>query len=81
MKTRNVLTVVAAAAFAVFAQGTYAQQSRADVKAETKAANKAGQIPGGEAAGMKTERAEKAAASTTDKMERKSETREAKRPA
>jgi len=77
MKTRNILTVVAAAAFAVFAQGAYAQQSRAEVKEETKAANKAGQIPGGEAAGMKAERAEKAKASTTTKAERKTETRAA----
>ena len=39
MKTKNILTVVAAAAFAVFAQGTFAQASapgsRAEVKAET----------------------------------------------
>ena len=52
MKTKTVLTVVASAAFAVFAQGAFAQASapvsRADVKAETKAAPKtpAGQGPG-----------------------------------
>ena len=50
--TRNVLTVVAAAALSVFAQGTFAQASspsRADVKAETKAAQKAGELsPAGE---------------------------------
>ena len=48
MKTKSVLTVVAAAAIAVFAQGTFAQASaptsRAAVKAETKAAEKSGAL-------------------------------------
>ena len=52
MKTKNMLTVVAAAAFAVFTQGAFAQASspsRADVKAETKAAEKSGKLqPAGE---------------------------------
>jgi hypothetical protein len=73
MKTRNVLTVVAAAAFAVFAQAGYAQVTKEERKAEAAAATKSGQIPGGEAAGMKAERAEKSKASTTTKAERKSE--------
>ena len=41
MKTKNILTVVAAAAFAVFAQGSFAQASaptRAEVKADAPAA-------------------------------------------
>ena len=41
--TRNILTLVAAAALAVCAQNTFAQASspsRADVKAETKAAGR-----------------------------------------
>src|SRR5678815_3093798 len=75
MKTRHVLTVVAAAAFAMFAQGTYAQQvTKEERKAEAAAATKSGQIPGGEAAGMKAEKAEKSKASTTTKSARKSET-------
>ena len=53
--SRNVITVVAAAAVALFAQGAFAQASapsRADVKAETKAAEKAGKLtPAGEGPG------------------------------
>ena len=56
--SKNVLTVVAAAAFAVFAQGAFAQASspsRADVKAETKAAEKSGKLtPAGEGPGAMT---------------------------
>lgn len=57
MQTRNLLTVVAAAAVAVFAQGTFAQTtstspSRAEVKAETRAAEKAGKLaPAGQGPG------------------------------
>jgi hypothetical protein len=58
MMTKNVLTVVAAAAFAVFTQGAFAQASspsRADVKAETKAAEKSGKLtPAGEGPGAMT---------------------------
>ena len=51
--TKNVLTVVAAAAFAVFAQAS--SPSRADVKAETKAAEKSGKLtPAGEGPGAMT---------------------------
>ena len=53
--SKSVLTVVAAAALAVFAQGAFAQASspsRADVKAETKAAEKSGKLtPAGEGPG------------------------------
>ena len=80
--SKNVLTLVAAAAFAVFAQGAFAQASspsRADVKAETKAAEKAGKLaPTGEAADLKTENAEKAnKTSTKTREERKAETKTA----
>ncbi len=59
MKMKNVLTVVASAAFAVFAQGAFAQASapvsRAEVKAETKAAEKAGTLtPAGQGPGAMT---------------------------
>ena len=54
MKTKLVLGAVAAAV-AVFSQGAFAQASspsRADVKAETKAAEKSGKLtPAGEATG------------------------------
>ena len=46
MQMKNALTIVAAVGAAMFAQGSFAQASapasRADVKAETKAAVKAG---------------------------------------
>lgn len=46
MNRNNVLTVVAAAAVALFAQGAFAQStSRPEVKADTKAAAKAGDLP------------------------------------
>ena len=56
MKMKNALTVVAAVAAAMFAQASFAQAasapaSRADVKAETKAAAKEGKLtPAGEGA-------------------------------
>ena len=74
MKTQTVLTVVASAAFAVFAQGAFAQASapvsRADVKAETKAAPKtpAGQGPGAMTSG-------KAGPSDLTRDERKAQTK------
>jgi len=74
MKTQTVLTVVASAAFAVFAQGAFAQASapvsRADVKAETKAAPKtpAGQGPGAMTSG-------KAGPSDLTRDERKTQTK------
>ena len=75
MKTKTVLTVVASAAFAVFAQGAFAQAasaplSRADVKAETKAAPKtpAGQGPGAMTSG-------KAGPSDLTRDERKTQTK------
>jgi hypothetical protein len=49
MQMKNTLTIVAAVAAALFAQGTFAQASapatRAEVKAETKADAKAGKLP------------------------------------
>jgi|SRR5450755_2748290 FlaG/FlaF family flagellin (archaellin) len=79
MKMKNVLTVVAAAAFAVFAQGAFAQASapasRADVKSETKAAEKAGQLtPAGQGAAPMEKSTTK---STKTRAERKAETRAA----
>jgi len=79
--SRKVLTVVAAAAVALFAQGVYAQASapasRADVKAETKAAEKSGKLtPAGEGPGAMTS-GEKGATSTKTKAEQKSETKAA----
>src|SRR5689334_20691103 len=77
--SKNVLTVVAAAALAVFAQGAFAQASspsRADVKAETKAAEKSGKLaPAGEAADLKAEKADKSAKSTKTRDERKAQAR------
>ena len=80
MKTKNVLTVVAAAALAVFAQGVFAQTTapanRAEVKAETKAAEKAGKLtPAGEGPGAMSSGA--SGPSTKDRMERKDETKAA----
>ena len=73
----NVLTVVAAAALSVFAQGTFAQASspsRADVKAETKAAQKAGELaPAGEGGTKKREKAEKSSKSSLTREERKAQ--------
>jgi len=79
--SRNVLTVVAAAAVALFAQGAYAQASspsRADVKAETKAAEKSGKLtPAGEGPGTMGTSAQKGATSSKSRSERKSETQAA----
>jgi hypothetical protein len=51
MKMKTTLSLVAAAAVALLSFGAMAQEkSRAEVKEETKAANKAGQIPSGEQA-------------------------------
>jgi FlaG/FlaF family flagellin (archaellin) len=80
MKMKNVLTVVAAAAFAVFAQGAFAQASapasRADVKSETKAAEKAGQLtPAGQGAAPMEKSTTK---STKTRAERKAETKMAR---
>ena len=76
MKMKNALTVLAAAAVALFAQGAFAQdaasapKSRADVKAEAKGsktpAGEAGQAPA------------KEPKSTMTKAERKAETQKAK---
>ena len=54
MQMKNALTIVAAVAAAMFAQATFAQAAssptRADVKAETKAAAKDGKLaPAGDA--------------------------------
>jgi hypothetical protein len=77
--SRNVLTVVAAAAVALFAQGAFAQASspsRADVKAETKAAEKSKQLtPAGEGPGAMT--SGNSAGSNTTKEARKAETKAA----
>jgi hypothetical protein len=84
-KTLSSLTVAVIAAFA--AQGAMAQAasspSRADVKKETAAANKAGQIPGtgtsnvpDAAAGQQSPK-EKSATSTTTRDDRKKTTAEA----
>lgn len=94
MKTNNVLTVVAAAAFAVFAQSAFAQpsapSSRAEVKAETKAAAKsggltpAGQGPGamssgasGVAPGSSAGMSNSSGMPSKTRMERKDETKAA----
>src|SRR5262249_27980693 len=72
LKMKNALTIVAAAAAAIFAQGVYAQASaptRAEVKAETKAAPKA-------AAGENIPAAPDTKSNTT-RMERKATTKEA----
>ena len=80
MKTKNVLTVVAAAAFAVFAQGAFAQASapsRGEVKAETKAAEKSGTLtPAGQGPGAMT--SDKGGMSTKTRAERKGETKAAR---
>ena len=72
--TRNILTLVAAAALAVCAQNTFAQASspsRADVKAETKAAGKAGQLaPAGDRPSKQPSRS-----SNTTREARKSQTK------
>ena len=62
MQIKNALTIVAAVAASMFAQATFAQAtapaSRADVKAETKAAEKAGTLtPAGEGIPKATPRA------------------------
>jgi len=77
MKIKNALTVVAAVAAAMFAQGTFAQASspsRAEVKAE---ANSTAKTPAGQGA-TATEAAPKVDSSKT-RAERKSETRNAKK--
>ena len=69
---KNALTIVAAAAAAIFAQGVYAQASaptRAEVKAETKAAPKA---PAGENVPAAPD-----TKSNTTRMDRKAATKEA----
>ena len=81
MKTKSVLTVVAAAAIAVFAQGVFAQASaptRADVKAETKAAEKSGALtPAGQGPGAaSTEKAGTSAKKT--RAERRAEAKAAR---
>ena len=77
MKTKLVLGAVAAAV-AVFSQGAFAQAasspSRADVKAQTKAAEKSGQLtPAGEATGSVTP----SKSSTVDRSQRKADTKAA----
>jgi hypothetical protein len=71
---KNALTIVAAVAAAMFAQGAFAQASaptRAEVKAETKAAEKAGKLtPAGEGPTA----AAPAASSAKTRAERKAET-------
>jgi hypothetical protein len=79
MTMKNALTVVAAVAAAMFAQATFAQASaplsRADVKAETKAAAKAGQLtPAGEGS---TPMDKPTTKSTKTRAERKAETKAA----
>ena len=74
------LTVATTAALATFTQGVWAQASspsRAEVKAETRAAEKSGQLgPAGEAADVKQEQAERAATkSTMTRADRKAQTR------
>ena len=78
MTIKNALTLAAAVA-ALFAQASFAQTTapaaRADVKAETKAAEKAGKLtPAGEAS-VPTEKA--TAKSTKTRAERKAETKDA----
>jgi hypothetical protein len=72
--TRNIFALLAAAALAVCAQSTFAQASspsRADVKAETKAAGKTGQLaPAGD---RPTQQPSKA--SNTTREARKSQTK------
>ena len=74
---KNALTLVAAVAAAMFAQGALAQDAassptRADVKAETKAAGKAGKLtPAGEGPTA----AAPAASSTKTRAERKAATK------
>ena len=77
MKTKNALTIVAAVAAAMFAQASFAQASapasRAEVKAETKAAEKAGKLtPAGEGAAPVAKSDEK---STMTRAERKAATK------
>ena len=79
MKTKLVLGAVAAAV-AVFSQGAFAQAasspSRADVKAQTKAAEKSGQLaPAGEAGDLKGTQPGKG--SQVDKAQRKADTKAA----
>ena len=70
MKMKTALSLVAAAAVALFAQGSFAQdKSRAEVKEETKAAVKKGETTAGEA-NAPTPKAK----STRNRAERKAET-------
>lgn len=82
MKTKDTLTIVAAVAAAMFTQASFAQASappsRAAVKAETRAAEKAGElVPAGQAVSMPSTEPKK----TSDKTraERKAATREARK--
>ena len=71
MKMKTALSLVAAAAVALFAQGTFAQdKSRAEVKEETKAAVKKGETKAGEANPTPVEKTK----STRNRAERKAET-------
>ena len=54
MKTKNVLTVAAAAAFALLAQTSFAQPASAPTRAEVKADAKAGGTKAGEGPGTAT---------------------------
>jgi Domain of unknown function (DUF4148) len=80
MQMKNALTVVAAVAAAMFAQASFAQASspsRADVKAETKAAEKSGQLtPAGEGSAPV---AKSTAKSTTPRSTVKAETKAAEK--
>lgn len=81
MTMKNTLTVVAAVAAAMFTQASFAQASapasRAEVKSETRAAEKAGKLtPAGEGSAP----VEKSnAKSTKTRAERKAETQEARK--
>lgn len=82
MKTKDTLTIVAAVAACLFAQASFAQASappsRAEVKAQTRAAEKAGElVPAGQAVSMPSTEPKK----TSDKTaaERKAATRQARK--
>ena len=81
MQMKNALTIVAAVAAAMFTQASFAQASapasRAEVKSETMAAEKAGKLtPAGEGSAP----VEKSnAKSTKTRAERKAETQEARK--
>lgn len=75
MKTKNILTVVAAAAFAVFAQGAFAQAASSPMRADVKADAKTGKQPAGEGTAAMSSGA--SGVSTKSRMERKDETKAA----